>query len=498
MTTNLTLSLRKLKPYWHIIMMPVMMILTLIILSFQTARAEGSADFLIWPGKRLFLSTDEKQQLKVFAKVGEYINVGSSHVAISGGTIKVYSPSGALLQTFDGKDGKTAIMFDSNQEKAGPTGEGSKKDGGYVPGVVTAAETGIYTVLFEFPGYELKKFNNLEMQQAWTRAVDQPTIMRVITGYDITVSQNGAGNNVGSKLLKGRVYTNEHISAVNENGNLVNPSYYVLTNDGYQYYVDFVNVDPWGFPISSSSKGLVNKNMKSAYKSMSQDTYSRNGDPTTWLPNKYYFYDPQAQDYNNVVNNKIFFTPPNPDMPSKATVTDVFRNNTHETWLFNNPKDATEFKAFEFKSATAGCKGNMIIPGKGGFIKFTSNFVGDMVFRVDLNSNGDFYDVMDLAFPKTLKAGVDSVFWDGNYGNGTPVALTPSFKFNFMTDIQGGEIHIMMFDIENNPGGIKFKRLNGFGAPDTTFYYDHSAVGGGVVAVVHLEKQKKLLHLILT
>jgi gliding motility-associated-like protein len=480
MTTSLTLSFRKLKSIWHLLMVPLMMIFTLVLLFLNSAHAEGSADFLIWPGKRLFLSTDEKQQLKVFAKAGEFLNVGASHVAVSGGTISVYAPNGTKIKIFDGADGKTAIMFDSKQEKAGPTGEGTKNAGGYVPGVIPITEEGVYTVTFDFPGYDLKVFKNLEMQAPWTRAVDQPTIMRVITGYDLTISQNGAGNTAGSKLLKGRVYTNEHVSAVNENGNLVNPSYYILTKDGYQYYVDFVDVDPWGFPMSSSSTGMVTKDMKPVYKSLLQDLYTRSSDPKTWQSGKNYFYEPQAEDYGAVVNNKIFFNPPSTDLPSTAKVTDIFRKNTHITWLLNKPQDGYEFKAFEFKSATATCKGAMIVPGKGGFIKFTSNYVGDLMLRLDLNDNKNFYDSKDIAISKTLKGGVDSIFWNGNYGDGTPIPIGSNFKFNFKMDITGGEIHIMMFDIENNPGGIKFKRLNGINSPDSTFYYDHAQVGDGV------------------
>jgi gliding motility-associated-like protein len=483
MTTNFTLNFRTMKSYWHIIFVPLLMIITLILLSFQPSHAEGSADFLIWPGKRLFLSIDEKQQLKVFAKKGEFLNVGASHVAVSGGTISVYSPSGKLMQTFDGSDGKTAIIFDDKEEKAGPTGGGTKANGGFKPGVIIAPEEGVYTVTFDFPGYELKVFKNLEMQDPWTRAKDQPTIMRAILAYDITVSKNAAANIIGSEQLRGRVYTNEHISVVNENGNLVNPSYYILTKDGYQYYVDFVNVDPWGFPISSNTTGLNDISMKPAYKSMVADGFTRSSDVSKWQPNKYYFYEPQAEDYGNVVNNKIFFCPPSVDMPKTAKVTDIYRKNTHTTWLYSTPNDLPEFKNFSFVSAmkgTAGCNGNVAMVGKGGFIKFQSNVVGDIVFRADMNTNGKFYDPEDLAIPKTLKAGIDSVFWNGKLGNGVDAPAKPTFDLNFMMDIQGGEIHIMMFDIENNPGGIKFRRLNGIGAPDTTFYYDHSLVSGGV------------------
>ena len=45
--------------------------------------AEGSVDFLKYPGKRMFYNAEQTQQLKVFAKSGEFINFGASHVGIT-------------------------------------------------------------------------------------------------------------------------------------------------------------------------------------------------------------------------------------------------------------------------------------------------------------------------------------------------------------------------------------------------------------------------------
>jgi hypothetical protein len=45
-----------------------------------TAFAEGSKDFVNYPGYRLFLDTRDVQQFKVYANAGEFINVGASRV----------------------------------------------------------------------------------------------------------------------------------------------------------------------------------------------------------------------------------------------------------------------------------------------------------------------------------------------------------------------------------------------------------------------------------
>ena len=85
--------------------------------------AEGSKDFVNYPGKRLFLDTRTNQQMKVYAAAGEFINLGSSHIAIQGGFIDVYRPDGTFHSRFEnaGLD-NTGIIFNSTQEANGPTG----------------------------------------------------------------------------------------------------------------------------------------------------------------------------------------------------------------------------------------------------------------------------------------------------------------------------------------------------------------------------------------
>ncbi|RME09677.1 MAG: hypothetical protein D6816_04135, partial [Bacteroidetes bacterium] len=177
-------------------------------------KAEGSKDFFGYPGYRMFLDTRDPQQLKVYANVGEYINVGASHVGIQGGFIAVYRPDGSLHSVFadTGAVSGKAIIFNSIQELNGPTGGGTLGGPGYDPGVVQVqtGEEGIWTVIFDYPSYSNAGFNNILNNDPWTRANNQPNSRRVVLAWDITVSQGGAGNDVGSTLLEGRVYSNEH------------------------------------------------------------------------------------------------------------------------------------------------------------------------------------------------------------------------------------------------------------------------------------------------
>ncbi|MBI5915997.1 MAG: hypothetical protein HY842_11505, partial [Bacteroidetes bacterium] len=300
--------------------------------------AEGSKDFVTYPGYRMFLDTRDPQQLKIYANAGEFINVGSSHIGLQGGFIQVYRPDGTLHATFDNTGASTGLGIINNniQELAGPNGGGTTNGTGYVPGVVQvqAGQEGIWTVVFDYPSYQNASFLNILNNAPWTRGANQPNSRRVVLAWDITVTSGAAGNN-GGATHEGRVYSNEHISLINGNGFTTSPIFYVLTEDGFLYQVNILNADPFRFPISSNSLGLVNGNQNPTYKSKAESSFTRSADPNSWTPNNLYLYEPQAEDVGQLINNKIFFNLPSADLPANATVTDIFRANTHSTWLFD-------------------------------------------------------------------------------------------------------------------------------------------------------------------
>jgi len=273
-------------------------------------QAEGSKDFLGNDGYRLFFWAERQQQIKVYANSGEFINVGSSHVGVSGGFIRVFRPDGTLH--------------------------------------VGAGEEGIWTVTFEYATYTGSAFSNLLNSSPWTRIANQPGNRRVVLAWDVTVTQGGAGND-GGRAKEGRVYSNDYHSIMNRNGVTSSPVYYVLSRAGFQYEVRFDDVDPWGFPIYSNNIGLVDGNGNGLYRSTGENDFIRSADMSTWEPNQIYLYEPQAEDAGGIINNKIFFNLPDEDMPATALTTDVWRSNTHTTWLFANPDDAeVTFEGFRF------------------------------------------------------------------------------------------------------------------------------------------------------
>ena len=161
------------------------------ILASAGVHAEGSKDLVSTKGYRLFFNAQQRQQIKVYAQTGEFIQVGSSHVGISGGSIRVTRPDGTTHTIFDNKGEhiQKGIIYNKTQEFAGPTGGGTLNGPGYIPGVVPVQqnEDGIWTITLEYPVYTTSPFNNVLNVDNWQRIIDQPTNQRVVLAWDVTV-----------------------------------------------------------------------------------------------------------------------------------------------------------------------------------------------------------------------------------------------------------------------------------------------------------------------
>ncbi len=300
--------------------------------------------------------------------------------------------------------------------------------------------------------------------------------------WDITISQNGDGNQ-GGILLEGRVFTNEHISVIYNNGKTTSPTFYVLTNDGYVYQVDFHDIDPYRFPISSNSLGLTDGNRKPVYKSKPESAFERTDQIADWQPDSLYLYEPQAKDDGVLINNKLFFNPPNPDLPTTANTCDIFRNTTYSTWLLKPMEIITIDSLYLIGEPGAGepCSFGSIESGKPVYIIFETNLGGVATVELDLDNNGSFGDSIDLRLTAPINAGIDEVVWDGIDGLGNPIPVQSGYTFNYRGSVKFGELHIAFTDVESAAGGVTFKWLNApDGYPDDLFYYDHSEIGGMV------------------
>ena len=244
-------------------------------------------------------------------------------------------------------------------------------------------------------------------------------------------------------MLEGRVYSNEYISIQNGNAIMTSPSFYVLTKDGFQYKIDFKDTDPWGFPIFSNSTGLVTPEGSPCYQSSEQSDYNRSGSTDEWTTGNKYLFEPQAQDDGSMINNKIFFNMPDPNMPETAMVTDMMAYNTrtttfntHTTWLYKELVEVDpEFENVDFagiKGSQEICEGDLISEvGMGGLINFNVNASGTATIALDLNDNGIFDDPIDKTYVKRVEVGENSIQWDGRDGEGTILDARLNFKINY-------------------------------------------------------------------
>jgi gliding motility-associated-like protein len=459
-----------------------------LMLSSHTLFAEGSLDVNKKAGKRLFLYAYDPlfpQQIKVFAKKNEFLNLGSSHIGLKGGFIKVYSPSGQLVTTFDDPAG-AGIINNNMEEAAGPNGGGTVNGSGFKPAIVPVTEEGVWTLHFSYPDItyanDWKPFKNLDVNQPWTRDNDQPKdFKRVILAWDVTVSKVAAANEPKAELLKGRVFSNDWNFIINENGNAASPNFYVLSREGFVYNVAFTNVDPWGFPITSNNVGIVNAQKQPTYKSVANTTFKRTANINDMVPGNQYYYEPQARDTLGFVNNKIFLSEPAKDLPKTAKTTDIFRKDTHTTWLLNDvPSGIVNLSNFEILSTNPNCSKGTIEFDKGANFNFTSDVTGSGMLFLDLNNNGSFEDAEDVKITSLVNVGKNQIFWNGKDGKGATIATNSKFEFNYKFEIRSGEVHILFNDVENNPGGTTITRLNGIDAPSNDFYYNHSSIGGTI------------------
>ncbi|MEO1260743.1 MAG: gliding motility-associated C-terminal domain-containing protein [Bacteroidota bacterium] len=451
--------------------------------------AEGSKDFIGNDGYRMFLDTRDTQQMKVYVKGDEFINLGSSHLGIQGGFIRIYRPDGTLHTILNGNNGNEGIIFNRDQEVAGPTGDGTPGSSGYQPWSykVPDNQEGIWTVYFGYPIYSSADFMNVLNSADWNRATDQPNTPRVVLAWDITVTQVNAGNN-GGLPISGRVFTNEYVSLINQNGFTTSPTFHILTKDGFVFEVDFMDADPFRFPISSNNVGFTHDNLQPVYSSQPRSMVNRSADPSSWTSNMYYLYEPQAEDYQNglIVNNKIFFNTPDKNLPSSARVSDVFRNNPHTTWLRNVPQSyVVEIENFTIVATDSNnnpCNPGSMETGLGAYFQFDSNVSGTASLSLDMTGDGDFNDTQDRIIFSYVNIGSNQIFWDGKDGLGNFLSAADDVNMAYVVEVRGGETHILLTDVENNQGGVAFSLTNNVqpGMPTDQFYYDHTPIGGGV------------------
>ncbi len=441
--------------------------------------AEGSVDLIKQTGYRLLLNGQYEQQFKVYAKGGEFINVGASNMG-NGGVIKVYNPSGQLVTMFDDAsslDGN-AVIHNYTEERAGPIGSGV----GYVPGVVPVNEVGIWSIVFS-TAYESLDFPTMETNYNW--AYEEQTQSLGIIAWDVSVSKDHPAN-MGGGVIRGRLYTQQIALWMRMEGYPANPKFYIKTADGYLYSLTMKDLDPVAYKFSVNNIGLSKGDgVIPSYRSYDLADVVTSPSPEQWSPDSVYLYRPQARDSGYIVNHKIFFNSPDNTMPELAKVTDIFTNTTYIGWLNRAPSsvinaEITNAGFSGISSSAFPCLPGLMESGSGGNFTFVSNTGGFCVVSLDMNNNGTYTDAEDRRMYTFCSEGNNSVFWNGKDGLGNELTAEVAYHIPYKIEIFAGAVHIMFEDTESS-GGFDIQLLNSPGFTDLTgFVYDHSNVNGPV------------------
>ncbi|WP_448699096.1 gliding motility-associated C-terminal domain-containing protein [Mucilaginibacter sp. AW1-3] len=420
------------------------------------AFAEGSKELIANGGNRAYLYSSNIATpsfpfptvgtTKVYVKVGETINVGSSAQGMGAGTINLRAPDGSTYTS--GNSTTVGLITNLAQELAGP----QPNAGGYTPftKTVLAGQAGVWEIDFVAPNNGANSGASPAVLPAlanWT----QP-FAEYIAAFDISVRD--ASN---TSFLTGRVYTNIFSGLLGAYDIGFNAIVQILTKDGYQYTLNNNGQAGDGFAFFVNNKGFRNASGAASYQSVDNVT----------SPN---VQDPRVADTQTDITHKIFFNAPAADLPTTANTP-----GGGTTWLLNPPFVPTisnvGFTGIEGTASFAGTS------PMGGSIGFTAGANGTYIITIDVNKNGVFTDAIDRKITGIVNTGTNSIYWDGLDGLGNKVpASTGKYTAAIRLSLYGAEVHFPFFDVERNINGILLTRTNGNLSPDYTVYWDDSPI----------------------
>jgi len=392
--------------------------------------------------------------MKVYAKAGETIYVGSSAQGIGLGSIVLYAPN--TTRYTSGTSATVGLIANRAQEAAGPL----PNVGGYTAytHTVAAAEEGIWQIDFISQNAGQPNAENsvplpLAATASWTQSTGQ-----YIAAFDVSVR-----NTANSAFLSGRVYTNIFSGILGDYLTGFNGIFQVLTKDGFQYSVDNNGQAGYGFSFFVNNKGFRKADGTASFQSVNSVN----------SPN---IQDPRVADSPTDITYKMFFNNPASDMPATASIPVLDGTGgvtTTTTWLLN-PVTTPTLTNFGL-IGTEGTPNKTGTAPLGGTFSFTASKAGTYVLAIDVNKNGVFTDAIDRKISGTLAASANTVLWDGLDGLGNKVPAG-SYTSSLNVVMFGGEVHFPFFDVERNVNGIKLTRNNGPLSPDFTVYWDDSQI----------------------
>jgi len=236
--------------------------------------------------------------------------------------------------------------------------------------------------------------------------------------FDITVVD--ASNNP----IPGRLWS--YAWDLNTQGatNPVYMSFYIYTKDQYISAVDVNGMEPWGFVVSSNSTGTGNTG------NVTLDRQSVSGNSTS----------PQFKEF---LNN------PDPAVYPVATIPTMITNLK----ILNSP-----------------------VSGSNVLFYLNMNKSGTVEIFLDLDGVAGYQSGgKDVALAQTIKAGGDTIIWNGKDGLGATVlgSVTVEVTSRFST----GVTHFPIYDDEYLPNGYIVSRIAPI-SDNPNVYWDDVQIGG--------------------
>ena len=417
--------------------------------------------------------------LRVFAKQGEYILVGSSAVGIGSGNIEIYNPG-----TVSGNAGNESIPTTANfvcssqrtgqasgtgngfiasrtQELTGPksiinTINNTSNPNRYTPCYYQAPTTGIYFIAIYGPSGKASSASPNNGVQHNIGQINTGTNQNTgISAWDVTVRSNDTSSTTD---LNGRLHTYFINMNMGANGYQLHSDLYPITIDGYRYQIDLNGLDPFGFRIFGNLLGNLDSDGKSP---LYHDVIGDDGS----------IADPEGNTSSAPPQFPIFFNELDEDVLSDLQIYDPVTGSEVGTGFAASPI----IPVVTSPSYSGNLSGNKSTVNEGGTFSFDSNMSG--VYEITISRDGVDFD------PNTLEnrvlrglmpsGGTQTVEWNGLDNTGDPF---PVGEFNYQVKIHAGEYHFPISDAENNfYGGPTYTLLNGTNPlGNTTAFYDHS------------------------
>ncbi|NEP59030.1 MAG: hypothetical protein F6K31_18745 [Symploca sp. SIO2G7] len=442
----------------------------------QPIRAEGSRELTSNGGFRPFLDSrgdndpvapvPRRTTIQVYVEEGETINLGSSANGVNNGVINYTDPLGNE-NTCPVGDGQ---ILTRAQEMAGP----QPNAGGYNPCevLVGAGEDGIWTI--EFIGPTGAAGTQDPDDTAVNNLPAQGNNDSFVSAWDVTV-RGGAGN-TGPEIT-GRAYATYLPFNMGASGVNLNSITYIQTERGDLYRMNLNGLDPFGFIFFANNKGFTDANGDPLFRSV-----PRNPVPI--------FHPPNVADTADDITHKIFFNPPNADLPEESTVAltalqggDRIVTGTTNTFVRQDPPPPPSIDTLSFVGVD-GTPGRAD-PTRGGNFSFNiqgqgADETGRFVITIDVNRNGILGDGNDVILSDETVPGLNTVNWNGQDGNGEllPAGNTPyDASINFII----GDVHFPFFDPESNQNGFILDRVDnatGMTSLENFIYYNDTGLVG--------------------